>query len=340
MTKRVLGVLAALAMVSGLVACSSSSSGGTTPTDGGKTDAATDAPKPVDGAKPETAVDTGPNENGTTGIKCTSDDDCDKGGDIQSVCTENAFSGNSLNPTPVCIAVECDIGDGTKIMGCDKNTGVCLSTGSGGICFPVCEFADSADAPKGCEGNNKCNLYGWGKDDAGKTIGVGYCFGGCKADADCPTGNKCQVEDGLCMKTVVTYTKTPGTACTDLDAKAPAKCNCLYTTADKAGYCANTCWFGETTCAAGFTCDAGLPKTAIREGDTVFTAVPKGMAGYCLKDCTTDADCAGLNAYCDENAGTGKKTCQIGKRPCTKNEQCPSPQTCVGATADSYGRCG
>lgn len=65
-----------------------------------------------------------------------------------------------------------------------------------------------------------------------------------------------------------------------------------------------------------------------------------GLAGYCLKNCATDADCVGLNAYCSENAGTGQKTCQIGKRPCVTNAHCPSPQTCFGATATAVGYCG
>jgi hypothetical protein len=107
------------------------------------------------------------------------------------------------------------------------------------------------------------------------TIGIGYCFGGCKVDTDCPTGNKCQKEDGLCVKTPVVYTKTVGTACTDLDAKDPQKCNCVYTTAEKMGYCTQVCRFGESgTCGAGFSCDVGLPKTKLMDDDTVFTAVP------------------------------------------------------------------
>jgi len=344
MTKRVLGVLAALAMVSGTVACSSTSETVTPGSDAGKdTGAAADTGKADTGKPVPVDADTTPpvSENKTTGKTCKDDAECDPLELGTSFCSPTGFTSGSLYPTPVCFSVECDPGDGTKIVGCDGDTGVCLSTGSGGICLPVCEFDDSATAPKGCEGKNKCNIYGWGTDTTTmKTTGVGYCFGGCTADTDCPTGNKCQKEDGLCVKAPVTYTKTPGTACTDADAKAPAKCNCLYTTADKAGYCANTCYFGESTCGTGFTCDSGLPKTKIRDDDTVFTATPKGMAGYCLKDCTTDADCAGLNAYCDENAGVGKKTCQVGKRPCIKNEQCPSPQTCMGATATALGRCG
>ena len=348
MMKSVFGVLAALAMVSGsVVACSSSteSSGGTVtdagkdtgkPVDSGKD---TGTPKPVDGGP----TDSGVCENKTTGKACTDDATCDTPCETGAAfCSPTGFTSGSLYPTPTCFSADCDPGDGTKIVGCDGDTGVCLSTGSGGICLPACSFDDSATAPTGCIGKNKCNPYGWGTDSTTmKTVGVGYCFGGCTADADCPAGNKCQKEDGLCIKAPVTYTKTPGTACTDADAKAPAKCNCLYTTAAKAGYCANSCYFGETTCDAGFACDTNLPKTKIMPDDVVFTSAPKGMAGYCLKKCTTDADCTGLNAYCDESAGmAGQKTCQIGKRRCAKDGDCPSPQKCTGATATASGTCG
>lgn len=283
-------------------------------------------------------ADSGPSttENATTGITCTSDVSCDRLSLGTSFCSSTGFTAGSLYPTPVCFGVDCDPGDGTKIVGCDADRGVCLKTTSSGICLPSCAFGDSTAAPTGCVGKNRCNVYGW-DSSAGTTIGVGYCFGGCKADIDCPTGNVCQVEEGLCVKTRTTFTKTPGTACTSADSNS---CNCLYATATGTGYCANACYVGETTCPSGFTCDAGLPKTKLRSTDTEFSVQAPGLAGYCLKNCATDADCAGLNAYCSEDAGTGQKTCHVGKRPCVTNDHCPSPQTCFGATATSVGYCG
>lgn len=349
--KKVLGVLAALTMVGAAgfsaVACSSSTDPVAAPGDTGvKVDGATDTKVNPDVSKVDGGGDTGTPANKTTGKKCTAatgDEDCDPLGLTTSVCTSGAFGGSSLYPTNVCIQTECDPGDGTKIEGCDGDTGVCLSTGMGGICLPVCEFKDSADKPTGCEGNNACNVYGWGKDTTTMaTIGVGYCFAGCKADADCSDGQKCQKEEGTCVKAVIAYSKTVGTACTDADQKAPAKCNCIYTTADKAGYCSHFCRVGETGfCGTGFSCDSGLPKTKLRDDDTVFAAAPAGMAGSCLKNCTSDADCTGLNAHCDENAGmAGQKTCQIGKRRCATTANCPTGQMCTGATATALGTCG
>lgn len=295
-------------------------------------------PPPFDSKPP---LDSGlPGTDKTTGKVCTSDDDCDVTGAGTNICTEGAFGGDSLYPTSVCIGRECDPGFGDVAKFCDGDLGVCLPVTGGGICLPHCKFGDSTAAPTGCAGKNKCNPYTYGKDMSGAVLGVGYCFGGCRADADCPTGNKCQVEDGLCVKTVDVYTKTIGTACTDADAKAPAKCNCLYTSVEKKGYCTTACYAGETTCATGYTCDPGLPRVALRPDDIVFTKIPTGMAGYCLKNCATDAECAPLAAYCDERAGTGKKTCQVGKRPCAKNEHCPTGTTCMGATATALGTCG
>jgi hypothetical protein len=302
------------------------------------------ATPPVDtGTKIDTGPkpDTGTTSDLTTGKTCVSDDTCDVTGDGINVCSKGAFSTGDLYPTAICIGVTCDPGTGNAVYGCDGDLGICIPTTSGGICLPMCEFSDSTTAPTGCAGKNKCNAYSWGKDATTMApFGVGYCFGGCKADADCPTGNVCQVEDGLCVKTKVTYTKSPGDACTDADAKAPAKCNCLYTTAEKKGYCANVCYFGETTCGTGFTCDASLPRVKLLTDDVVFTKVPTGIAGYCLKNCTTDSDCTALNGYCEEMAGTGKKTCQLGKRPCAKSTDCPTGVTCTGATATTVGRCG
>lgn len=344
MTKRVLGVLAALSMVVGSVACSSSSDGGggVPTTDSGKTDSATDAktdgPKPVtDGAMGET----GPTED-KVGQTCMTDDDCDLSGAGTTFCSKAGFSSGPLNPDPVCIGTSCDAGDGTKIMSCGQDTGVCLSTSSSTICLPACDFDDTGAAPKGCLGKDACNVYGWGTDTTkmpATVVGVGYCFGGCKADADCPSGSSCQTEDGLCVKTKVAYTKTVGTACTKDDASK--NCNCLYSTKTNAGYCSQFCKVGDAgACPSGFTCDTELPKTPIKMGDTVFTKAPTGMAGSCLKNCTADADCASLGAYCDESAGTGTKTCHIGKRPCATDANCPTGTTCMGATSSALGSCG
>ena len=323
MKKAWLGVFAALTMV-GSAACSSSSSdpGGTTGkdtgvpgTDGSATDT---GGKPGDASGTDTrgkdvgpvgdgtATDSTVPGEGTTGKACTDDTTCDVSGAGVNACSNALFSLGTLYPAPVCVGKDCDPGDGTSIMGCDDPLGVCLSTGSGGICLPACSFgADDGAAPVGCVGKDACNVLGWGKDSAGKLQGVGYCFGGCTADADCTKGDKCQVESGLCVKAPVVYTKTLGTACTDADATSkPAKCECLYLTSTKKGYCSTFCKVGDasTTCATGYTCSPGLPTTDSTDGSALFSKDPAGMAGNCLKTCTADADCTALNSTCKTTA--------------------------------------
>jgi hypothetical protein len=352
MMKRALGVLAALSMVVGSVACSSSSTDApVTPKDtgvatDGKADTGTGGDVSVIPGD-ETGADAGPEVSKTTGKACATDEDCDTVGDGINRCSKGIFGssgGNDLYPTNVCLGTECDAGDGTSIMGCDGDTGVCLKAGTSNICLGACQFDDSTAAPMGCAGKNACNVYGWGTDSMTmKTIGIGYCFGGCKADSDCESGQVCQTEEGLCVKsgTKVTYTKAVGEACTDTDSTAtPAKCNCLYATSTKKGYCSSFCKMGSSgDCGAGFACDAQLPKTKVLDTDTVFTAAPVGMAGYCLKTCTSDADCTAINGYCDENAGVGAKTCQIGAKRCKDSSTCPTGKTCMGASATAAGSC-
>jgi hypothetical protein len=250
----------------------------------------------------------------TVGRACTSDTTCDVTGAGTTICAKGAFTGmNSLYPTPVCVGISCDIPDPTKIYQCDGINGVCLSAGSSNICLPVCDFdGGSGYKPSGCLGNNVCNAYGWGQDTTlGKFIGIGYCFGGCFDDTDCPSGEKCQREDGLCKTTVDTYTKGLGQSCS----KGDTDCNCLYNNTTTSGYCSAFCKMGESGwCPSGWTCDAFLPKTDTATGGTAFTKAPATLAGYCTKNCTTDADCTKYNGYCEENAGTGRKTCQPGTR--------------------------
>lgn len=347
MTKRVLGVLAALAMMGGsAVACSSSSTpGGVTPAGDAGKDTATATDTKTD-SKPS-VVDTATPVDKTTGKACATNEDCDVTGEAVNVCTKGAFGGDSLYPTNVCIGTSCEIPDPSKVTYCDGDTGVCLSTASGGICLPACQWADDGMPAKGCEGENACNPYAWGTDTTTMAVvGIGYCFGGCKTDAECADAgsNKCETKTGLCVRTPAVYTKNVGDACTDADSKDPAKCNCLYATnaaGTKSGYCSQFCRMGDagTACPTNYTCDAMLPKTKIAMDDIVFTKAPTGMAGYCLKNCTADADCEANNGYCEESAGTMQKTCQPGLRPCMTNDQCTAPKTCQGATATSYGRC-
>ncbi|MBI2394329.1 MAG: hypothetical protein HYV09_32465 [Deltaproteobacteria bacterium] len=261
---------------------------------GALVDALVDTARPEACLSPPPDVCLSPAQPDPVGAACDDDGDCQQAlGD--SFCS-TSFGEGPVYPAPVCVSNECDFFDGA-IETCGRGTGVCLNAGAGGLCLPMCRFANDGAAPTGCIGKNACNPYGF-RVAGGSLQGIGYCFGGCRADEDCPTGSKCQRETGLCVKAPVVYTKPLGAACTSADAKA---CNCV--TGAGGGYCTSVCRFGETACPAGFTCDARLPRPD-------FDKVPVGLQGYCLKDCTADADCPA--GTCLENAGTGRKTCQIG----------------------------
>ena len=276
---------------------------GSTGTDTGSTGFDT-APPPTDTAPPPT--DTGTGGVGTTGNTCSSDLTCDPSATPINHCASTFFSLGPIYPSPVCVGYnppECAADDGTTVVACDGTRGVCLKSGTNEICLPACSFDDTGAAPTGCVGKDVCNVFGFGHGASG-AVGVGYCFGGCKADADCPTSSKCQIETGLCVTTKVTYTKSSGTACTKAaDAGTTPTCNCLYGTTSSKGYCANYCTVGSTTCGTGYKCSPQLP-TSDSTGP-LFSKDPTGIAGNCLKTCTTTADCTAINSTCTTTA-TGK----------------------------------
>ena len=155
--------------------------------------------------------------DGTTGKACASDTDCHPpGGPGVNKCTSGGIfgsaGGNDLYPTAVCLDIQnCDPGTDGNLHFCDgpdapTSPGVCLSTGSPGkgICLPQCSFKPDGSAVTGCQGKDSCFVAGFEADpnNANAAIGIGYCFGGCTADADCATGQKCQTDSGLCLKTL------------------------------------------------------------------------------------------------------------------------------------------
>lgn len=235
----------------------------------------------------------------TTGEACMSDDECDVTGSGTSLCSATAFTNGPLDPTPACFSIDCTPGTRTFPKLCDGNRGLCLSAGSTGLCLGLCTFdLASGSPPTGCIGKDACNAYGMSPD--GDAHGVGYCIGGCRG-GDCPSGSSCQVESGFCVKSPSVYSKKLGDACTSADAMPPAKCNCFTDAATKTGYCTTFCQAGITACPGGFVCDPLLPVKS--------TAVPYGIAGACLRQCSSDAECAG-GTHCRRSPAMTVSTCQ------------------------------
>ena len=255
----------------------------------------------------------------TVGKECTSTADCKVAGSKNdNACSKGFFTAGDLFGSPVCIQAKCTQGNSNPpTVGdllCDDQTGLCLPNGgSDGICFPFCSYDSMAVVDK-CAGGNKCNIAYLGTDAMKKTSAIGFCFGACTADTDCKgtAGEKCQVEDGLCVKTTIAYTAV-GTACTRGAAGTPATCNCntvgnfpdggAPANADK-GYCTHSCitgTAGDAVCAtakpAGATtwkCTAKLPTLDTMTNMPLFTAQPSDVSGTCAQTCTDDASCGGL----------------------------------------------
>lgn len=236
------------------------------------------------------------------GKPCVEDKDCDPDGSTGAFCAIRA-------PTPMCYGGRCSPPSIDPFVHYCGTDGVCLDDGSGktGICAPMCLFDGKSDTLAiSCLGKNACAYYGVVVRD-GFGWGFGRCEASCGADSDCPSGFACQRETGGCFVGTKAYPGKLGDPCTDADKD---KCFCLYGGPTKAGYCSLYCRPEATSaCPAGYTCDPFVTKT--------LAVVPsKGMAGNCVKNCTTDAECAAFNAFCDLHAGTGgQKTCIPGVRP-------------------------
>ena len=280
----------------------------TTPFDTAVTEAFADAPEDVgDGDSGDTG-DAGVDVPDASpaivpvGAACSSDSTCDPTGAHVGVCSSSLYPPDSTDPDPFCVAKACALGAAGTVTRCGlADVGICVPGGSDNECFPACTFpTNGATAPTGCRGKDACNFYGTQTDSTGVVSGVGVCSGGCIADADCKSG-VCQREDGVCVATRVAYTKSLGDTCTGADGECP----CVLSSATLTGYCTRFCLTGSTVagCATGFTCDPGLLASS-------FSGVSPGLVGSCFKNCSTDADCTALSAYCATGAATGVRVCR------------------------------
>jgi hypothetical protein len=242
---------------------------------------AVDGAKPVDGAMGDesTAAMT---YDGTTGKPCQSSSDCASANGPQLArCSNEVFAPQAYYPQAVCILVTCSPVSDTTAHFCDgpddpSSPGICVPQSTGGICLPRCTFDKSGGAPSGCTGKDACFPY-----VAAPAEGVGYCWGGCTASADCPSGQQCQTNEGLCMEGLVPPTKAYGASCSKADSEDGA-CNCLYGGTNDDGYCSNFCLVGGAAgCPAGSVCDA------LEYRQDGFTTQNPGLAGYCAIACST-----------------------------------------------------
>ncbi len=267
--------------------------------------------------------------DGTVGMPCQMSADCEPPGGVGvNVCSNAAFPGGPFWPTAVCLLMHCDpvgSGGGGSLQYCDgpasdpTSPGVCLPTTSPaqpgmGICLPRCELKLDGSAPTGCRGKDVCNAAGLGTSASGDVVGVGYCFGGCTADADCPAGSQCQLDEGTCLTTLYSRTKMLGQGCTSADsASTNHACLCGYSAATNQGYCTQACIVGGAACPSGYVCSTGeaLQLTGLgADGGTIpgFASQNIGMAGLCRAVCHGSGDAGGTcppNSSCNTGDTVG-----------------------------------
>ena len=203
--------------------------------------------------KGDAAVSTSTGFDGTTGLACKSDADCQPDGGAGVNMCSSTYGGMVVSPagvmaaifaTPVCMVPlpssattgNCDPGtDSTQVHFCDGPDdstlvgvaggppGLCVPNDftapmtNEGICYPLCTFALDGSAAKGCAGHNACLPVTFLLDSTNNTaLGVGYCTSACQTDADCAGLGAtfgCEADVGYCTMTKKTRTKAPGQAC-------------------------------------------------------------------------------------------------------------------------------
>lgn len=326
--KTTLRRIVASSALAGVVAVASpgcSSSAGGAAVDAGEqtTDAGSDAPMVIHRTEAGAVADSGGGSaadgsgvadatitayDGTVGQACQSNADCQPVGGVGVNTCSSATFANALYPTAICVLRTCNAGTDGNLHFCDgpdnaNSPGVCLNTANGGICLPKCVAGADGSAPVGCQGKDTCSLLATAVNASNQAVAIGFCFGGCTADGDCPAGNKCQKDQGLCLTTVTPPTKPIGTVCTSADngsTTTPAACNCIINQAAMAtqGFCSQSCIVGSAAaaCPAGYLCDSQEPTqvTNPTTGAVIagFATQNVGISGLCFPtaaSCTADA---------------------------------------------------
>ncbi len=321
-----LRVAACITIAGGLFACSSTNSSGVVG-DGGGT-----VFHPLDSGGPVGDDDSGGTVNGPgVGNACTTPADCVNDAGPAGLCSNNFFTAGPLFPTAVCLSANCTVpADPNQIGICGNNAlpGLCQAgaTGSAPICFPLCTISGTGTVA-GCLTNDACKIEGL-TSTGGTTEIIGICQPGCTADAQCPSGTKCDTYQAVCVATPEVFSQAFGTSC-DPNATTQA-CYCIGSPSGTTGFCSSSCVTGSGSCpvagagggdggaseagtALPYVCSAQLGGINASDAGISFATQPNGLDGLCFQACDTAADCTLSGSTCtpDPAGGAHKGVCTL-----------------------------
>jgi hypothetical protein len=240
-----------------------------------------------------------------SGRVCT--DVCSKNSD----CTTGCCAPTNSHGVKVCASSHCLAGLGTSCSSDEEcSSGVCY-----GFCSTPC--TSDADCAGGHGSYGSSNSYGnqnWCVENAkGSTI----CFPGCSSDSACTPFN-----NATCMANRDVNGADVGICSACVPACSGKTCG-----PDGCGGSCGSCPSGAS-CSSSGTCTGSSP-TGSSTGGATFCTPGANQACSCVNTETGKATCSA------SGSAFGPCTCPSTKvwQPCTTTSECPSGDTCGGATS-------
>ncbi len=233
-----------------------------------------------------------------------------------------------------CVDGRCEVmrGDGRVCSPCGEDSD-CGGAGSLCIRYPdgrrYCGASCRSDSDCGAPTLVCAPLRGGGAQCA-QRLGMGFSCdepvmpGGCRADTDCPAGQRCDTAMGECVEPMPGPRAMLGESCEDGDDCQSGRC----VATPEGNVCSETCdWLSPDSCPAGFYCDG---QTGGRCGDGF--CVPGGAGALAAgSGCSSNTDCASL--FCLDGV------CGVPCDPGGQTDACSDGATCRRGALDGCGSC-